>query len=89
MAITLTIKISDENQTLLKNDLLGDAGIDVWTDGMIKGEVNRGYKKMRTKYDPILFDDASVSSIPSDKTKYINLVTARSDYTTAKQDLKK
>ena len=35
---------------------------------------------MRTKYDPILFDDASVSSVPSDKTQYINLVTARSDY---------
>ena len=88
MAITLTIKLSDEDQTLLKNDLIGDAGIDTWADGMIKGEVNRGYKKMRTKYDPILFDDASVSSVPSDKTQYINLVTARSDYTTAKQDLK-
>ena len=84
MAITLTFKLSDDDQFLLKDNLAGDTLIDNWLQNMILGDVNRGYKKMRTEYDPKLFDDVSVSTIPSDKTKYIDLVTARSDYKNAK-----
>lgn len=88
MAITLTFKLSDDDQFLLKDNLAGDTLIDNWLQNMILGDINRGYKKMRTEFDPKLFDDESVSTIPSDKTKYINLVTARSDYKTAKDKFK-
>lgn len=87
MTVTLTFTINDDDQKLLKNDLKGDAAIDTWLQGLVTGETNRGYKKMRTRYDQILMDDPSVTTIPSDKTEYINLVTARSDYKTAKQEL--
>ena len=87
MTVTLTFTINDDDQKLLKNDLKGDAAIDTWLQGLVTGETNRGYKKMRTRYDQILMDDSSVTTVPSDKTEYINLVTARSDYKTAKQEL--
>ena len=90
MAITLTFKISDDDQKLLKDNgfIIGDAGIDEWLQKLVTGNINKGYKLMRNEYDPILFDDESVSSVPSDKEKYINLVTARSDYKAAKDKFK-
>ncbi len=90
MAITLTFKISDDDQKLLKDNgyIIGDAGIDDWLQKMVRVNIAKGYKLMRKEYDSILFDDESVSSVPSDKEKYINLVTARSDYKAAKDKFK-
>ena len=90
MAITLTFKISDDDQKLLKDNgyIIGDAGIDDWLQKKVRGNIAKGYKLMRKEYDSILFDDESVSSVPSDKEKYINLVTARSDYKAAKDKFK-
>ena len=90
MAITLTFKISDDDQKLLKDNgyIIGDAWIDDWLQKMVRGNIAKGYKFMRKEYDSILFDDESVSSVPSDKEKYINLVTARSDYKAAKDKFK-
>ena len=44
MAITLTFKISDDDQKLLKGNgyIIGDAGIDDWLQKMVRGNIAKG-----------------------------------------------
>ena len=76
--ITLTIKVDDTNQLVLKNDLLD---IDAWVQAAMTGKINNCWKRMQTEWTTKLMNDSSFTdSIPSNKADFVTLVTSRSDY---------
>ncbi len=76
--ITLTIKVDDTDQTVLKNDLLD---IDAWVQSAMTGKINNCWKRMQQEWTTKLMNDDSFSdSIPSNKADFVTLVTSRSDY---------
>ena len=76
--ITLTIKVNDTDQTVLKNDLLD---IDAWVQEAMTGKINNCWKRMQTEWTTKLMNDESFTdSIPSNKADFVTLVTSRSDY---------
>ena len=76
--LTLTIKVSDTNQLVLKNDLLD---IDIWVQEAMTGKINNAWKRMQTEWTTKLMNDSSFTdSIPSNKADFVKLITARSDY---------
>ena len=76
--ITLTIKVDDTDQTILKNDLLD---IDAWVQDAMAGKINNCWKRMQTEWTTKLMNDSSFTdSIPSNKADFVKLVTSRSDY---------
>jgi hypothetical protein len=54
--------------------------LEEWVYGAILGMINRGKKKMITKYHPIILDDASVTTMPGTEDGLITMILARSDY---------
>jgi len=76
--ITLTIKVNDTDQLVLKNDLLD---IDTWVQDAMTGKINNCWKRMQTEWTTKLMNDESFTdSIPSNKADFVTLVTSRSDY---------
>ena len=76
--LTLTIEVDDTDQTVLKNDLLD---INTWVQDAMTGKINNCWKRMQQEWTTKLMNDSSFTdSIPSNKTDFIKLVTARSDY---------
>ena len=76
--ITLTIKVDDTDQLVLKNDLLD---IDAWVQDAMKGKISNCWKRMQTEWTTKLMNDESFTdSIPSNKADFVTLVTSRSDY---------
>jgi len=76
--ITITVKVSDTDQTVLKNDLLD---IDAWVQEAMTGKINNCWKRMQQEWTTKLMNDESFTdSIPSNKADFVKLVTARSDY---------
>ncbi len=76
--LTITVKVSDTDQTVLKNDLLD---IDAWVQDAMTGKINNCWKRMQTEWTTKLMNDESFTdSIPSNKADFVKLVTARSDY---------
>ena len=76
--LTITIKVSDTDQTVLKNDLLD---IDAWVQDAITGKINNCWKRMQREWTDKLMNDSSFTdSIPSNKEDFVKLITARSDY---------
>ena len=76
--ITITVKVSDTDQTVLKNDLLD---IDAWVQDAMTGKINNCWKRMQTEWTTKLMNDESFTdSIPSNKADFVKLVTSRSDY---------
>ena len=76
--ITLTIKVNDTDQTVLKNDLLD---IDAWVQAAMTGKINNCWKRMQQEWTTKLMNDESFTdSIPSNKADFVKLVTSRSDY---------
>ena len=79
-----TVSITDDDQKILSNDLYNDtdnAGIDEWIQEALDGKINNCWKRFRTEWTQKLMDDESFTDpIPSNKTDFITLVTARSDY---------
>ena len=55
--------------------------IEEWVYGGLLGMINRGKKKMITKYHPIIMDDASVTTMPGTEDGLISMILARADYT--------
>ena len=86
MAIhTKTVSITDDDQKLLSNDLYNDmsnnAGIDDWIQKALDGKINNCWKRFQREWTTKLMDDSSFTDpIPSNKSDFIALVTARSDY---------
>ena len=76
--LTITVKVSDTDQTVLKNDLLD---IDAWVQDAMTGKINNCWKRMQTEWTTKLMNDESFTdSIPSNKADFVTLVTARADY---------
>ena len=76
--LTITVKVSDTDQTVLKNDLLD---IDAWVQEAMTGKINNCWKRMQTEWTTKLMNDESFTdSIPSNKADFVTLVTSRSDY---------
>ena len=76
--ITLTIKVNDTDQLVLKNDLLD---IDAWIQSAMTGKINNCWKRMQREWTDKLMNDSSFTdSIPSNKAEFVTLVTSRSDY---------
>ena len=94
MAKTITISISDTDEKILYNDMLqtvkndgvDNEGIKDWHEKASVGKINSCRKRMQREWTQILMDDDSFTDpIPSNKTDFVNLVTARSDYKTRTQ----
>jgi hypothetical protein len=81
---TKTITINDDDQKVLSNDLYNDtdnAGIDAWIQAAVDGKINNCWKRFQREWTTKLMDDSSFTDpIPSNKSDFIALVTARSDY---------
>ena len=76
--LTITVKVSDTDQTVLKNDLLD---IDAWVQDAMTGKINNCWKRMQREWtDKLINDDSFTDSIPSNQADFVALVTARSDY---------
>ena len=76
--LTITVKVSDTDQTVLKNDLLD---IDAWVHAAMTGKINNCWKRMQTEWtDKLMNDESFTDSIPSNKADFVTLVTSRSDY---------
>ena len=54
--------------------------LEEWVIGALMGQVNRGKKKMISKYHPIIVDDPSVTVMPATEDGLITMILARSDY---------
>ena len=89
MAKTITISISDVDETILYNDLLltvtnngvDNEGIKDWHEKASSGKINNAWKRFRQEWTTKLMDDSSFTDpIPSNKEAFVNLVTARADY---------
>ena len=76
--LTITVKVSDTDQIVLKNDLLD---IDTWVQDAMTGKINNCWKRMQQEWTTKLMNDESFTdSIPSNKADFVTLVTSRSDY---------
>ena len=83
MAITITVTIDDTNEKILKNDLLD---INQWVQDAVSGKQNNCWKRFQQEWTTKLMNDESFTdAIPSNKTDFVNLVTARADYKTREQ----
>ena len=83
------IILTDVKQKILSNDLYNDtdnAGIDDWIQKAVDGKINNCWKRFQNEWTKKLMDDSSFTDpIPSNKSDFIALVTARSDYKNRKQ----
>jgi hypothetical protein len=74
---TYTVTITDADETALNNDLLD---IDTWIQDAVTGKINNCKKRMVAQWQPVLFADESVESMPATADGIIALVVARDDY---------
>ena len=82
MALNVSGSISDTDEKLLLNDLLG---IQDWVDGAITGKINNSWKRFQTEWTTKLLDDPSVSAISASKSDFVEKVINRADYKTRTQ----
>ena len=76
--LTITVKVSDTDQTVLKNELLD---IEEWVQLAVAGKINNCWKRMQREWtDKLMNDSGFTDSIPSNKADFVKLITARSDY---------
>ena len=76
--LTLTVELTDTQQTILKNDLLD---LDAWLQAAMTGKVNNAWKRMQSEWTTKLMNDESFTDpIPSNQADFVTLVTSRSDY---------
>ena len=77
MALNVCGSISDTDEKLLLNDLLG---IQDWVDESITGKINNCWKRFQSEWTTKLLDDTSVLAISASKSDFVEQVTNRSDY---------
>ena len=76
--LTITVTINDTDQKCMKNDLLD---LDTWVQDAVTGKKNNCWKRFQREWTQKLMDDETFTdTIPSNKTDFVNLVTARPDY---------
>ena len=77
MALNVSGSISDTDEKLLLNDLLG---IQDWVDGALTGKINNCWKRFQREWTTRLLDDETVSAISASRADFVEQVTNRSDY---------
>ena len=78
MALTITVNIDDTQEKVLKDNL---TDINKWVQDAIMGKENNCWKRFQAEWTTKLMNDESFTdAIPSNKTDFVNLVLARSDY---------
>ena len=78
MGITLNITVSDEDEKILKNDLLNP---EDWIKDAVQQKIENCYSRFQSEWTVKLMNDESFTDpIPSNKSDFITLVTGRSDY---------
>ena len=77
MALNVSGSISDTDEKLLLNDLLG---IQNWVDGALTGKINNCWKRFQSEWTPKLLEDESVLAISASRADFVEQVTDRSDY---------
>ena len=82
MALNVSGSISDTDEKLLLNDLLG---IQDWVDGALTGKINNCWKRFQTEWTTKLLNDETVSAISASKSEFVEQVTNRTDYKTRTQ----
>ena len=76
--LTVTIELNDTEESILLNHL---PDIDAWILKEATEKINNSWKRMEKEWSVKLTNDNSFTDgIPSDKSKFIKLVTERSDY---------
>ena len=76
--LTITVTIDDTDQKVMKNDL---KDINDWVQKAVEGKVNNCWKRFQREWTTKLMNDETFTDpIPSNKTDFVNLVTARADY---------
>jgi len=76
--LIITVTIDDTDQKSMKNDLLD---INQWVQDAVTGKKNNCWKRFQREWTTKLMNDESFTDpIPSNKTDFVNLVTARADY---------
>ncbi len=75
--LRITIDISDAEEACLKNDLLN---INTWVMDAVKGKINQCRKRLIREWQPRLFADPAVTTIPGDEDGFITVVFAHPDY---------
>ena len=81
--LTLTVELTDTEQTILKNDLLD---LDAWLQAAMTGKKSNCWKRMQAEWTTKLMNDSSFTDpIPSNQADFVTLVTGRSDYKTRKE----
>ena len=74
-----TIDISDTDMIALNNDLID---VHDWIQQAVIGKTANCRKRMIAEWQPILFNDPAVTSIPATEDEFIQAVVARDDYKT-------
>ena len=82
MALNVSGSISDTDEKLLLNDLLG---IQTWVDGALTGKINNCWKRFQTEWTTKLLDDETVTAISASRSDFVEQVTDRTDYKTRAQ----
>ena len=77
MALNVSGSISDTDEKLLLNDLLG---IQDWVDGAITGKINNSWKRFQTEWTTKLLDDETFTAISASRSDFVDQVTNRTDY---------
>ena len=76
--LTITVTINDTDQKIMKNDLLD---INDCVQKAVDVKKNNTWKRFQQEWTTKLINDETFTDpIPSNKTDFVNLVTARSDY---------
>ena len=77
MALNVSGSISDTDEKLLLNDLLG---IQDWVDESITGKINNCWKRFQSEWTTKLLDDETVTAISASRSDFVDQVTNRTDY---------
>ena len=76
--LIITVTIDDTDQKVMKNDLVD---LNDWVQKAVDGKKNNCWKRFQSEWTTKLMNDESFTDpIPSNKTDFVNLVTARADY---------
>ena len=73
----VTITLSDMDEKVLNNDLFD---ISTWIQDAVTGKINSCKSRMIAEWQPKLFADPAVETIPADENEFINFVVSRDDY---------
>jgi len=76
------VTISDTDVKALQN---GVVDIDKWVQAAVIGKINNCKKRMIAEWQPKLFADPAVDSIPANEEEFINMVVSRDDYKNMEQ----